>query len=264
MELRKKIEQEHYDKQAEKIIESRYKNFNWESGSKAFGPIFCYPLRFLERKIKKIIDEKGRIKFLDYGCGTGINSIYPAKLGAEVYGIDISEKSLIIAKERARRENLEGKIKFLIMDCENLQFDDNFFDIVFNCGTLSCLNKEKAYSEIVRVLKPDGYFLSVDTLGHNPLGNLSRKIKFKKGIRTRQTFENILKMKDIELAKQYFKKTEVYFFIFFTLLAVPLQKLPGFKILLRVLNFLDNLVLKFPFFQKYAFKVVFVFSQPKK
>lgn len=269
-ELRKKIEKNHYNKSAEGIIKRNYANFDWQSyGSKKYGPIFRVPSGFAEEKIKEIINSKKEKTFyvLDYGCGAGINSIFLAKCGPKVYGIDISEKSLEIGKEWAKRQGVEEKIEFLVMDCEELKFPDNFFDIVFNCGTLSCLDRKKAYSEITRVLKPDGYFISVDTLGHNPLLNLNRKIKLMRDLRTKQTYENILKMKDIEMAKEHFQKTEVYFFNLINWILVPLQKLSGFNLfnlLDESLGAVDDALLKLPFFRKYAFKVVFIFSQPKK
>jgi len=106
IELRKQIEKNHYNKQVEEIIETNYLNFDWRYGSKKCGPILGIPFRFTEEKIKEIIHKKKGgeeiIRLLDFGCGTGIHSIFPAKWGAEVYGIDISEKSIEIAKEWAK------------------------------------------------------------------------------------------------------------------------------------------------------------------
>jgi len=150
------------------------------------------------------------------------------------------------------------------MDCERLEFPDNFFDIVFNCGTLSCIDRNKGYLEIVRTLKPDGYFISIDTLGHNPLLNLNRKIKLKRKLRTQQAFSHILKMEDIGIAKKYFKNTETYFFNLVTLLRIPFQRLPRFNSIEKFLEMLDLFLLNKTFLRKYAFKVVFIFSEPKK
>lgn len=200
---------------------------------------------------------------MDYGCGMGVHSIFPAKCGAKVYGIDISEKLLEIAKEWAKRERIEERTEFLRMDCERTEFPDNFFDIVFNCGTLACLDRKKAYPEVARVLKPDGYFISIDTLGHNPLLNLNRKIKLVRGLKTQHTVSNILKMSDVEAAKQYFKKTEMHFYHLFDLAAVPFQKFLGCGII-DFLERVDKILLKIPFLRKYSFKVIFIFAEPKK
>lgn len=267
IEVRQQIEKNYYNRKAEEVFKKDYKNFNWQYGSKGFGPVLGTPFRFTERKIKEIVDKnkvQGRtVHFLDYGCGTGVHSIFPAKLGAIAYGIDISDKLIKIANEWVRREGVGGRAKFSVMDCEKLEFPDNFFDIVFNCGTLPCLDRKKAYREIVRVLKPDGCFISVDTLGHNPLLNLVRKIKLIRGLKTQHTYNNILKMEDVDEAKQYFKETEVLFFNLTTLLAIPFQKLPGFNSFLKFLEAVDKKISK-TFFKKYSFKVVFIFSQPQK
>lgn len=266
MEIRKQKERNHYDKRAQQILKENYAHFNWNEGSKNFGIIARSHFKFTEEKIRRTIREKDRqnAMILDYGCGTGVHSIFLAKQGACVYGIDISESAITIAKEWANRKHVKKQIVFQVMDGEKLLFPENFFDIVFNCDTLSCVDREKAFPEIVRVLKPDGYFISVDTLGHNPILNLRRKIHFMRGSRTFQTFNNILTMNDIETARQYFDKTKVRFFHLLTLAGIPLEKIFRFVFIGRFLEKIDKQILTFPFFQKYAFKVVFIFSSPKK
>ena len=54
------------------------------------------PFKYLEEYLRtKNLNNKP----LDYCCGTGVHSIFPAKLGANVLGIDFSEKSIEIAKK---------------------------------------------------------------------------------------------------------------------------------------------------------------------
>jgi len=88
------------------------------------------------------------MKILDYGCGHGMHSVLPAKLGAEVYAIDLSKESLKIAKERAKKENIEEKIKFIEMDCEKLDFPDNYFDVIWDGGTFSSLDVNRAFTSL--------------------------------------------------------------------------------------------------------------------
>jgi len=71
-------------------------------------------------------------------------------------------------------------------------------------------------------------------------------------------------MEDLKKAKDYFDGVEVYYFHLVSWLAFPFLNLPGGKLLLKLLEFIDKILLKVPFLRKYAFKVVFVFSQPKK
>jgi len=51
-------------------------------------------------------------KILEIGCGIGTDTINFARNGAEVTAVDISEKSLELAEERAKVYGLGDKIKF--------------------------------------------------------------------------------------------------------------------------------------------------------
>ena len=59
-------------------------------------------------------------KVLEIGCGIGTDTINFARKGAEVSAVELSEKSLEIARQRAKVFNLEDKIKFYLADAENL------------------------------------------------------------------------------------------------------------------------------------------------
>lgn len=268
MDINTKIEKDHYNKQQENIVKNNFIGFDWRYGSERLGPVIGMPFSFTEKEIEKIIkvnEKKGKkTRMLDYGCGIGLHAIFPAKNGAEVYGIDISDVSIEVAKKWASQEGIEDKLNFFVMDCEKIDFPDNYFDIVFNCGTLSCIDREKGYSEIIRVLKNDGYFISIDTIGYNPLLNINRRIKLMRGIRTKHTYDNILKMEDIIEAKGRFKNSKVYFFNLITLAAIPFQKMLGFKRIFKYIEKIDNLFLRVSILQKYAFKTVFIFNCPKK
>ena len=71
-------------------------------------------------------------------------------------------------------------------------------------------------------------------------------------------------MKDLEEVKKYFNKIETNFFHLTSWIVFPLLGLPEAKFLLKPFETLDRILLKIPFFRKYAFKIVFVFSQPNK
>jgi ubiquinone/menaquinone biosynthesis C-methylase UbiE len=151
-------------------------------------------------------------RLLDYGCGFGDYSIFPAKQGAFVCGVDISPASIDVAKERAIREGVADRITLSVGYCENLRFGDDSFDLVFSAGVLSCLDHGKAYAEIARVLKPDGQVIIVDTLGHNPILNRRRAAKVKTGERTQRQAGNILRMDDLSMAQDYVRGSKVHFF----------------------------------------------------
>ena len=65
---------------------------------------------------------------LDLGCGTGemIKQIMQSDNHKELYGIDLSEEMLSVAKGK-----LPDQVKLLLGDSESLPFPDNFFDVVY-------------------------------------------------------------------------------------------------------------------------------------
>jgi SAM-dependent methyltransferase len=97
-------------------------------------------------------------RVLDVGSGLGVDSFIARHFAGEdgkVVGIDISSKEVKHAQERADARGLD--IRFAVGDMEDIPFPDNTFDVIISNGAM-CLapNKEKAFSEILRVLKPGG------------------------------------------------------------------------------------------------------------
>ena len=62
-----------------------------------------------------------KIRLLDIGCGGGLLSEPMSRLGAEVTGIDASEKNIQVAKLHAKKNNL--KINYLNTSPENLKVE---------------------------------------------------------------------------------------------------------------------------------------------
>src|SRR5579863_920397 len=59
-------------------------------------------------------------KVLEIGCGIGTDSISFARNGAQVTSVDLTEKSLEVARQRARVFGLEDRIRFIQADAEKL------------------------------------------------------------------------------------------------------------------------------------------------
>ncbi len=94
-------------------------------------------------------------KVLEVGCGVGSDLVRFAKAGAYVTGIDLSQKSVALAKERMALENCEGVV--LEVDAEKIPYKDNTFDLVYSFGVLHHTpNIDKAINEIYRVTKSGG------------------------------------------------------------------------------------------------------------
>lgn len=145
---------------------------------------------------------------LDYGCGLGSYSYYLAKQGAIVTGIDISDVSIEQAKKTALREKVSENVSFLVMNAEELKFDDECFDMVCGGAILHHLNLNKALREITRVLKPNGKAVFLEALGHNFLINLYRR--FTPQLRSRD--EHPLLIRDFKLMQCYFGHVDIRYF----------------------------------------------------
>ena len=94
-------------------------------------------------------------KVLDLGCGSGVLSVVLAKNGADVTAADLTENATKMTQRNAKLQNLN--IKVVRTDAENLSFADNSFDYVLSWGVLHHTeNTERAFTEVSRVLKPNG------------------------------------------------------------------------------------------------------------
>lgn len=205
---------------------------------------------------------KGK-RVLDYCCGDGNFAIWLAENGAMAYGIDISPVSIENATNKAITRGLGHQARFLVGDAEATSFSDDFFDFAVVNGALHHLNLERAYSELARILKPDGIVICTEALRHNPLFHLYRKVT--PHLRTAWETEHILGKKEIEGARKYFSKVEVLqFFHLATLGAVPFRRFSGFHFLRRCLEAVDSVLLKLPGLKWWAWMAVFVLAEPKK
>jgi len=98
-------------------------------------------------------------KALDIGCGKGRNSLYLAKRGFEIYGIDFSETSIGCGKEIAKEQSL--KVNFLCQSIFDFQDIPESFDFIYDSGCFHHMKphrRNEYLKTILKYLKADGYF----------------------------------------------------------------------------------------------------------
>jgi len=124
--------------------------------------------------------ESGRVmpsKALDLCCGTGTNPVYLTEKGFNVTALDISDKAVEYAKEKAHKARVD--INLLVGDFLNLPFKSEEFDFAFDFGCfhhVEIKNRITYIKGVYRVLKPKGtYFLVCFSYKNGPAWNHFRR-----------------------------------------------------------------------------------------
>lgn len=128
------------------------------------------------KKILKMVAHKNPTEILDIATGTGDLAILLSETNAKkIIGLDISAGMLDVGKQKIIAKNLSSTIEMILGDSEKIPFDDNSFDAVTVAfGIRNFENLEKGLSEILRVLKPNGIFVILET-------SIPEKFPFKQG-----------------------------------------------------------------------------------
>jgi SAM-dependent methyltransferase len=101
-------------------------------------------------------------KALDIGCGTGSFSVYLAKLGYEVTGLDMFSRALEMGKARAEKEGVS--VNWVEADLFSWRSQQKF-DLILDSGCLHALvggNLHKYKEQLLSWLTPGGDYV----LGH--------------------------------------------------------------------------------------------------
>ncbi|WP_192384294.1 class I SAM-dependent methyltransferase [Mesorhizobium silamurunense] len=107
----------------------------------------------------------GRV--LDIGSGLGgVDVLLATKhCAAAVIGIDVEPHLIKSARDLAARKGLAGRVIFKLVAPGRLPFADASFDLVFSKDAmLHIADKPALYVEVLRVLKPGGWFIAADWL----------------------------------------------------------------------------------------------------
>lgn len=128
------------------------------------------------KKVVQLVAATSPDSVLDIATGTGDLIINMAKTTAtKLVGLDISEGMLSVGRKKIHAAQLDDRIEMMQADSEAMPFDDNSFDaITVAFGVRNFETLEKGLGEILRVLKPGGIFVILET-------SVPTKFPFKQG-----------------------------------------------------------------------------------
>ncbi len=102
-----------------------------------------------------------KVNILDIGCGGGLLSEPMKRLGAEVVGIDASNKNINVAKIHAKKNNLN--IEYLCISPENFKTDKKF-DVILNMEIIEHVEDVDLFLKACSRLLKKGGIMFVATL----------------------------------------------------------------------------------------------------
>lgn len=115
-------------------------------------PTTVYPLEYVYALLG---DVHGR-RVLDFGCGSGENTLLLARRGAKAVGVDISASLLSLARRRLLVNGLEGAAELLVGSAHDLPLQSESVDVVLGIAILHHLDLDASAREVHRVLRPGG------------------------------------------------------------------------------------------------------------
>lgn len=164
-------------------LNTRIKNY-WEGEAQGYSEAIEDELKGFERKVwsdlvLEYAPSKDRLDVLDIGTGPGFFSIILSQSGHNVTGIDLTDNMIAFARLNLAHEGANAKL--MTMDCQELKFSDDCFDLLV-CRNLTWTldDPAKAYKEWHRVLRPGGRILVFDACWYLHLFNEKMKTAYEK------------------------------------------------------------------------------------
>jgi SAM-dependent methyltransferase len=131
-----------------------------------------YPLEYSYHLLG---DVRGK-RVVDFGCGSGANTVLLANRGAHVWAVDISEDLIRLGQRRLAVNAREGGAQFIVGSAHDLPFPDASIDVVFGIAILHHLDLDLVSREVHRVLKPGGRAIFQEPVRNSALVRFIRSL----------------------------------------------------------------------------------------
>lgn len=160
-------------KQVEQMFDTISENYDGLNRVISFGIDTSW-----RKKVIDLVKQTNPKNALDIATGTGDLAISLAEAGVpKVVGLDLSEGMLSVGRKKITEKKLDHIIEMTQGDSEALPFENDSFDaITVAFGVRNFETLENGLKEILRVLKPGGIFVVLET-------SVPTKFPFKQGYR---------------------------------------------------------------------------------
>jgi len=112
------------------------------------------------KKAFKMIPYVDKPKILDIGCGTGVPTLELAILsGGKVIGLDINQESLNDLERKAKQFNLSNRVKTIKCSMFEMNFPDEYFDIIWSEGAIFLIGFKKALKGWRKFIRLEGFLV---------------------------------------------------------------------------------------------------------
>ncbi|MDQ7917583.1 bifunctional demethylmenaquinone methyltransferase/2-methoxy-6-polyprenyl-1,4-benzoquinol methylase UbiE [Mesonia sp. MT50] len=160
-------------KQVEQMFDTISENYDGLNRVISFGIDTSW-----RKKVIDFVKQTQPQNALDIATGTGDLAISLAEAGIpKVIGLDLSDGMLSVGRKKIADKKLDKVIEMIQGDSEALPFENDSFDaITVAFGVRNFETLENGLKEILRVLKPEGVFVILET-------SVPTKFPFKQGYR---------------------------------------------------------------------------------
>ncbi|MEI6805880.1 MAG: bifunctional demethylmenaquinone methyltransferase/2-methoxy-6-polyprenyl-1,4-benzoquinol methylase UbiE [Myxococcaceae bacterium] len=130
--------------------------------------------QFWRRRVLDYLPERSDLKVLDLATGTAdlaLMMVQNSRQITSVTGVDMAIQMLCIGQDKVEKAGYSACVSLERGDAQHLVFQDNSFDVVTVAfGLRNMPQKDRAISEMLRVLRPSGRLIILEfSLPKNPV-----------------------------------------------------------------------------------------------